>query len=134
MPASVRVKGIKQLDRALGKADKDLRSKLRTQLKGIAGIVAVEAKALAASRNSRGTGDLVRGIRPFVQSGRAGVRSSAVHRGFEYPRRLEFEGRAGGVYGPRASLNPAVDSSLDEVSRATEALLDDIANDFSGGT
>src|SRR5688500_7109005 len=110
MSAGVHITGLRDLDRALGKADKTLRAELRSRLKDIADIVAVEAREIASDVTSRDTGDLVRGIRPFALSGRAGVRSNAVHRGFEYPKRLEYEGRAGGVYGPRASLNPAADA------------------------
>lgn len=132
-PPGVHIKGLRELDRALGRADKTLRTELRDRLKGVADIVATEARILAGARTSRGTGDLVRGIRSFALSGRAGVRSNAVHRGFEYPRRLEYEGRGGGVYGPRASLNPAFDSKADEVARAAEQLFDDMAEDFGRG-
>lgn len=132
MADAVRLKGLKQLDRALGKADKRLRTDLRVRLKDVADIVATEARANAASRTHSRTGDLVAKIKPFALSGRAGVRSGAVHHGYNYPMRLEYEGRGGGKYGPRASLNPAVDSKLDDVGRAMERLLDDVADDFDG--
>ncbi len=128
----VRVRGLKQLDRALGKADKQLRKDLREQLRASAGIVAVEARGIAESKGLRASGDLISGIKPFALSGRAGVRSGAAHRGYEYPRRLEFEGRGGGEFGPRASLYPALENRSDDVLRATEQLLDDFADTFQG--
>lgn len=61
------------------------------------------------------------------------MRSGAVHGGYAYPGRLEYEGRGGGKAGPRASLNPAVDAKQDDILRATERLLDDVADDFGRG-
>lgn len=134
MPAdyAVRFKGLKELDRALGKADKELRSGLRTTLREIADTVAVEARSIAESKGLRESGDLIRGIKPFALMGRAGVRSGAVHRGFAYPNRLEFEGRKGNSWGPRASLYPALERKQDDVNLKAERLLDRIADDLEG--
>jgi hypothetical protein len=130
----VRFRGLKELDRALGKADKTLRAELRDRLRGAATTVATEARAIAETKGLRKSGDLIRGIRPFVQAGRAGVRSSAVHGGYAYSKRLEYEGRTGGKYGPRATLNPAVEDQQDEIFGRMERLLDDINDDLAGGT
>lgn len=129
----VRFTGLRELDKALGKADKTLRSDLRKKLREGAEVVAVEARAIAESKGLRDSGDLIRGIRPFAVSGRAGVRSNAKHKGFAYPMRLEFEGRTGGKVGPRASLNPAVDRKEGEIVARAESLLDEIADIFNGG-
>ena len=131
MPGGARIRGLKQLDRALGKADKNLRTKLRGKLRDIASGVATEARQIAESKGLRDSGDLIRGIKPYALTGRAGVRSGAVHRGYNYPRRLEFESRGGDLYGPRASLYPAYDAQRGEVMRATEGLLDGIQRDLS---
>lgn len=130
---TVRFRGLDELDRALGKADKNLRKDLRDRLRDIAESVASEARSTVTRKGLVQSGDLKRGIRPFVRTGSAGVRSGAVHRGFEYPRRLEYENRAGGAYGPLASLNPAVDAGSDDLMRDAEQLLDHLVRDFSGG-
>lgn len=126
-------KGLKALDRALGKADVDLRAGLREQLRSDAEIVAEEARTIASRKGLRRSGDLIRLIRPFALTGKAGVRSSAVHRGFRYPRRLEFEGRGGNTYGPRASLLPALEAKEAEIEARAETLLDRFARDFESG-
>jgi hypothetical protein len=127
----VEVKGLKELDKALGRADKELRKELRGKLKNVADVVAQEARSIAAQKTKKRTGALVRGIKPFSLSGKAGVRSSAVHGGFPYPKRLEFEGRRGAKFGPRASLNPAVDRNEDRLYKATEQALNEMAQEFS---
>lgn len=127
----VSLDGLKALDRALGKADKNLRTGLRSELKAVATIVADEAKSIAASKGLRQSGDLIRGIRPFALTGRAGVRSTAIHRGYSYPRRLEFEGRGGDKFGPNATLLPAVNAKSGELQTKAEQLLDRFADDFA---
>ena len=127
----VKIKGLRALDRALHRADRGLQLELRARLRVIAVDVAVEAKAIALGKGLRESGDLIAKIRPFVRAGGAGVRSSSIHRGFAYPRRLEFEGRGADTYGPRASLNPALADRHNNVFAMAEHLLDDIADDFS---
>lgn len=127
-PVDLRFKGLKELDKALGKADKRLRKELRARFKDVAGIVATEAKDVAESKGLRKSGDLIKGIRPFSTGARTGVRSSATHGGFNYPQRLEYE--QGGL---RATLGPALDAKADDVFDAAEGLIDDIADEFNGG-
>lgn len=127
-PVDLRFKGLKELDKALGKADKRLRKELRTRFKDVAGIVATEAQDVAESKGLRKSGDLIKGIRPFSTGARTGVRSSATHGGFNYPQRLEYE--QGGL---RATLGPALDAKADDVFDAAEGLIDDIADEFNGG-
>jgi hypothetical protein len=128
-----RIHGLKQLDRALGAADKQLRAQLRGEFKQIAVGVAGEAKTIAARRTVTRTGDLVAGIKPFSLMGKAGVRSTAVHDGYEYPRRLEFEGRRGGSFGPRASLWPAVQARRQEIRKGIDQALDTMERAFEKG-
>jgi hypothetical protein len=129
----IRLRGLKEFDRALGKADKNLRKNLRDGLRDVAEEVAAKARGIAQSKGLRESGDLISKIRPFALTGRAGVRSGASHRGFAYPNRLEYEGRAGSSSGPRASLNPAVNASGGEIERGIERVLDNIGKDFEGG-
>lgn len=126
-------KGLRALDRALGKADKNLRTALRGDLKTVAGQVARKAQDIAEQKGLRETGDLIAGIRPYALTGRAGVKSTAVHRGYPYPLRLEYGRRMGYRYGPDASLNPAVEASRSEIERGLEVVLDHLADDYQKG-
>lgn len=128
---SVGLKGLRELDQALGRADKDLRKRLRKELKDIANIVAIGARAKAESVTTRRSGDLIRGIKPYALTGKAGVRSGAMHRGYSYPSRLEYEGGGRGP-GPRASLLPAYEEAKPVVFAESERLLDRLAHDFGG--
>jgi hypothetical protein len=131
MAEMVRFRGLREFDRALGKANKDLRTILRRDLKEIAAVVAVEARAIAEDKGLRRSGDLISHIQPFAYTGRAGVRSSAIHRGYAYPRRLEFEGRGADEFGPRASLLPAVEAKQEILFASAEALLDRLVVDLA---
>jgi hypothetical protein len=128
---TVKIKGLRDLDRALGKADKDLRKDLRGRLKAVAMIVATGARAKAEAKGLRQSGDLIRGIKPYALTGKAGVRSGAMHRGYNYPARVEYEGGNRGP-GPRATLNPAYEESKAAVLVELERLLDDFADNFEG--
>jgi len=130
--AGVRFRGLKEMDRALGKADRELRKDLRGRLRAVALIVATGARAKAQEKGLRRSGDLIRGIRPYALMGKAGVRSGAMHGGYNYPARLEYEGGNRGP-GPRATLTPAHEENKDEVVRELERLLDDFADDFHKG-
>lgn len=135
MPRNItglRFRGLRELDRALGKADKGLRKNLRDGLRDIVETVSSEARSTATRKGLYESGDLVRGIRPFVRSGSAGVRSSAKHGGFAYPLRLEYEGRAGGKYGPRATLGPAAEQGREDLEKDIEKWMDNLESDFEG--
>lgn len=131
LPASVHFSGLRELDRALGKADKDLRRVLRADLKEMADIVAREAVHIAEEKGLVRSGDMIRKIAPFALVRGAGVRSSSRHRGYAYPRRLEYEGRDGSGYGPRASVLPALEEKKDDLWAAADALLDRLMLDLS---
>lgn len=126
-----RFEGLADLDRALGIANRNLQAGLREELRHIADEVADEAQRIASQKDLRRSGDLIRKIRPFAAGGRAGVRSGAIHRGYPYPRRLEFESRGSNTYGPRATLLPALDAKTPDVQAGAERLLDRFADDFA---
>lgn len=127
----VSIEGLDALDRALGKADKSLRAGLRKDLKEVVEIVAEDARSIVERKGLRQSGDLIKGIRAFALTGRAGVKSTAIHRGCGYPKRLEFEGRGGNKFGPNASLLPAVNEKSSELETRAEQLLDRFASDFA---
>ena len=131
--ADVGIRGLRGLDRALGKADKTLRADLRTRLKEVADIVAVRARNLAEEKGLHQSGDLIKGIQPYALTGRAGVRSGAMHRGYNYPRRLEYEHGGGRDPGPRATLNPAFEQMKPVILMEAERILDKLAQDFTTG-
>ena len=132
--SEVRISGLKELDAALGQADKRLQQDLRRELKAIAASVVVGARAKAEANTTRHSGDLIAGIKPFAFGGKFGVESGALHRGYSYPRRLEYEGGGGaGNPGPRASLIPAFEEAMPVVLAETERLLDKTVQDFFGG-
>jgi hypothetical protein len=87
-------------------SNKTLRKVLRDRLRDAAGIVVAESKAIAEQNTCAESGDMIASIRPFAagasgrRSGSAGVQVTAVHGGYAYPRRLEYEGRAGGGVWP----------------------------------
>lgn len=126
----VRVDGDTNFRLALAKAEGTLRRELDAGLKDIAVEVATRARGIAESKGLRITGDMIRAIQPYAARGVAGVSSTSEHRNFPYPRRLEFEDRGGASYGPRASLYPAVDASLGEISHAMERVLDRVEEDL----
>lgn len=119
-------RGLDEFQQAMGRAGKELRRELRSELRGVSRDVAIAARGFATRRTVRRTGDLIAGIRPYEVRGPRlgfGVVSDAVHRGYGYPRRLEFEGGFRGP-GKRASLIPGV-----ELKRAaTEKRLETVLN------
>lgn len=124
--AEVRVKGLAELQRMLRRADRELRRKVDARLAETATEVVAEARAIAEAKGLRESGDLIRNIKPFVRIGVVGVTSSARHRGYPYPRRLEYENRGAGTVGPRAHLNPAVDRTEPKTMRDFNEILDDL--------
>lgn len=128
-------KGFEDLSKFYAGAPSEVRRDLDRAVADIGRDVAAGTRALASRRTVRRTGDLVAGIDAFpVTRGQLrgfGVRSAAVHRGYPYPRRLEFEGRLG-TYGPRASLLPTIENNRQKIEQRLDAVLNDLANDFGG--
>lgn len=126
---TVRIEGLRQLDRAAGRASIELRTGLRDKLREFAEVVAEDARDIAESKGLRESGDLIAGLQPYALMGRAGVRDTARHRGYPYPARLEYEGGTG-KGGARAFLNPAVEEKAPELEKRAQTLLDEIADAF----
>jgi hypothetical protein len=116
---AVKVSGLNELRRDFRRVEKGLAGALRTELKELAGEVATAAQAIALAKGLRKSGDHVKGIRPGVRGTTAVVRAIATHRGFNYPRRLEFESG-----GKRAVLQPALQAKRAEVEERVERLVD----------
>ena len=130
----VGAEGLRDLHRALKRMDRQLGKDLQTKIKGVAQIVADEAKRIAprSRRPGRHMADLIRvGIRGSTGVVRAiATRKSARWpKGYRYPYEIEFGGRLGTTdVGPRAFLAPALAAKTDEVVRGMERILDDLAD------
>lgn len=127
------INGLREFNRGIRKADLRLAAYVQTGFRAIAMEVAQEARGIAESKGLRESGDLIRGIVPYSRIGGAGVRSRAVHRGFNYPLRLEFEGRGPEGYGEHASLYPAVRDAEPKIEEQTFALLNSMVDDDLAG-
>lgn len=131
MQTAVSVSGLRELSRDFGRMSKDLRRDLRTEVKGLAGIVAEEAKSIAESKGLVASGRLVRMIRPGIKGSNVGVvretavRTSGKNAPFKYPAVYEFGGG-----GARAFLMPAVERKRNEVIQGVEQLLDRLADRY----
>lgn len=98
----VEIKGLKELQRDLRRADAGLPKALREGFKDVGKMVAKEAQSIAEGKGLVLTGRLVRSIRPSVRGMTAVIRATAQQRGFNYPARYEFGDRK------RPFLVPAV--------------------------
>lgn len=98
----VEIKGLKELQRDLRRADAGLPKALREGFKDVGKMVAKEAQSIAEGKGLVLTGRLVRSIRPSVRGMTAVIRATAQQRGFNYPVRYEFGDRK------RPFLVPAV--------------------------
>ena len=130
---AIRVEGLGPLVRDLGRMRKELRKGLQDELKDAAEVVAERARSIAEEKGLRVSGDHVAGIRTFAKTAVVGVRAGATHRGFAYGKRLEYEGRGGGSYGPRASLLPALEQTRDQVVRRVDGVLGRVEDIFERG-
>lgn len=129
----VEVHGHKELMRALKRTQADLHKDIRALELEIARDVVAGAREIVISKDLVDSGDLLNGIRPFATQKGVGIRSGATHGGYAYPKRLEYEGRRGGKYGPRATLNPAVDRKEPEINRGIERVLDHLEKNWERG-
>lgn len=118
----VRVEGLKELDRAFGRINKDLRRELRKGLRRAAKVVATEGQQIARDKGLVRTGRLVKGIRPGATGDAVFVRARALKDAFNYAPVYEF-----GAGGRRAFLGPAVQRKRGEVVDEIEKVLDEMA-------
>lgn len=112
---TIKVQGLKELDRAFGKVDKDLRKELRVALKEAAGIVADDARGRAERFGSKTAG----GIKPYSLTGSAVVRQSIGGR------------RIRPVFGSilmRDALLPAVEAQQEKVVARLDRMLDEVGS------
>lgn len=91
---TVVVEGLDRLIRDFNRLDPELRRGVQRQMDKIGKIVADDAKADVTARGLVRSGDMRRGIRQRVRGGTVVVRSSAAHRGYNYPKIFEFGGRS----------------------------------------
>jgi hypothetical protein len=92
--ATVVVEGLDRLVRDFNRLDPELRRGVQREMDKIGKIVADDAKADVTQRGLVVSGDMRRGIRQRVRGGSVVVRSSAAHRGYNYPKIFEFGGRS----------------------------------------
>ena len=124
--AAVKVKGLRELDRALKHGSKETRDTLRAGLKEAASEVAAEARSIATSNRLVLTGKLVRSIRPGLSGTRAYVQADPKNRGYRYAGRYEFGDRQ------RPFLTPAAERKQDEIVRLVEKAFDRLVDDVNG--
>jgi hypothetical protein len=110
---SVKIVGLKELDRAFGKVDGDLRTELRVALKEAAAIVAADASARAERYGSKTAG----GIKPLARTGYALVRQTIGG------KRIR---PAFGSVLMKHSLLPALEANQEKVVARLERMLDEI--------
>lgn len=134
---TVRVEGLSELIRDLGKLERGIRKEIRGELKDVAEIVAEQARDNAREQGLVDSGRLVKLTKPFARGSTAGVRSGATRDGYPYPARYEFGGRGANAVGPRAYLRPALDEKTSDVVDALGDVIDRLtsASGFGrGGT
>lgn len=115
---TLRVEGLAQLQRDLGRVSKDARKEVREGLKDVGKLVADDAQIIARARGLRKTGDLIRKTVPTVRQQGVFVEAKAMHRGYRYPGIYEY-GRGG-----RPFLTPALVRNTERVERRMETWLD----------
>lgn len=101
MTDTLRVDGLKQLNKALAGIDKTARLEFRRELRAVGGIVKDEAKRLAVAHGLVDSGRLVAGIKLSVTNTRVAIYETASRdgkrsRAFPYPIIYEFGGRERG--------------------------------------
>jgi len=122
---TLRVEGLSQLIRDLGKVDKDAKREVVNGLKDVAKIVADEAARNIIAKGLVDTGELLRKMRSrgalSVTQQSVSIKSTAKRRGYLYGGVYEY-GRRGKR--ARPFLFPAADAKQKETERAMEHWLD----------
>lgn len=119
---TVRVDGLEELIRDLTRVQKDLKPRIRAELKDVASIVADEAQKIATARGLVDSGKLVRSIRPGMSGSTALIRETANRRGFPYPALYEYGGSSS--HPKRPFMEPAVARKQDQVRDELEKVVD----------
>lgn len=125
--AAIRVEGLSELRRGFKKMDGELGREYRDRIKGIAGIVADEAKSIAESKGLEESGKLIKSIKPGTRGTTGLVRAGATRNGYPYPAVWEYRKDGKG----RPFMTPALEHKRDEVVDELGKMLDDVFE--SGG-
>lgn len=116
MAGSVKVKGLRELQRAAAKSDKDTRTGVRRSLEHVARPVAEDARQRFSEIDPRSAA----GFRPRVRPGRLVVEQRR--------RRTTGQHRQFGALQMTEALLPAAHAGEEQVEQAFERMLDDIAD------
>lgn len=116
---TLRVEGLRDLQRDLNKVNKAAKGEVREGLKAVGRIVQDEARLIAKVRGLHDTGQLRRKITPAVTQQAVFIRANAKRAGYPYPAVYEY-----GRGGARAFLLPAAQRKSREVEQAMERWLD----------
>lgn len=119
MAGSVRIVGLRELTRDLGRADKELARELRRELREAAKIVSLDAR----ERFSPIDPSSAMGIQPRVRSG--GLAVAEQRRKRTTGKHPEF-----GKLQMRRALLPALSAKRDEVEKHMEEMLDRLGRDL----
>lgn len=114
--ASVKVKGLNQLVRALNKVDKELAKEIRSEIREVAKVVQDDARSRFMGVDARSA----MGLRASARGGRGFV-------GQRYKRTTGHHPEFGSLQ-MRKALLPALGSKQDEVVRRLEEMIDRLGN------
>ena len=142
----IKVEGLRELQKALGRVDKEIKKDLMRELKGIGNRVADRARQNATPRSK--TGKELRGIKASARSGKRTAGVSVVSKarepastksepgGYRYTKLHEYGGGAripgkkGSLPGPRAVLNPAIEQLRGRSERDIERVINNFVKEF----
>lgn len=114
---TLRVHGLRELQRDLGKADKSLKREVNKRLRGIGQVVSEDARARFGRYDTKSA----MGLRPRVRAG--GLVVVEQRRGKTTGKRPDF-----GALQMRRALLPALASKSGEIEREFGRMLDDLAS------
>lgn len=120
----IEVHGVNETIRAFQRVDAKVARELRTSFGRVAEPVVDQAQANVRRLRLVKSGDMLRKFRVSVRRGEAVVRNTSRHRGYDYPRKIE--------YTDRSFLRSALDTSRREVLAAFEQWVDDTLDTFEG--
>lgn len=129
----IEIRGLTELEAGLDRRAATLRRDFDLVVADSAAVVARRAREIAAGKGLVRSGDMVSSIKPVPGDDSAAVIVPSRHRGYPYPRRLEYEARVKGVAGsaPRAFLHPALQQETPGIDARMKGVLDMIAGDLA---
>lgn len=114
---TVYVQGARELQRAFNRADKQLATDLRKELRAVGDVVAVEARSRFGGLSAR----TAAGMKTRLRGGTVAVEQTL--------RKTTGRRPDWGAVQMRRALEPALDAKTGEVLRRTEQMLDRIGSD-----